>query len=87
MQREISFLDQLTEKVGQQEQVICVLSVASFPCSGIEDDASKVVEAAASVVAVSMLTSDVSVVDADELHFDQRRLLKNLQRDSKLACT
>ena len=71
-----------------------VLSVVCFPCSGTEDDASKVVEAAISVVetepsvvvvfsgteedtpkaveaaasfvAVSMLTSGVSVVDADE---------------------
>ena len=58
--------DQLTEKVGQQEQVISVSSVTCFPCSGTEDNASKVIEAAASVVAVSMLTSGVSVVDADE---------------------
>ena len=58
--------DQLTEKVGQQEQVISVLSVACFPCSGTEDNVSKVIEATASVVVVSMLTSGVSVVDADE---------------------
>ena len=43
-----------------------VLSVACFPCLGTEDDASKVVEAAASVLAVSVLTSGVGVVDADE---------------------
>ena len=40
--------------------------VAVFLGSGTEDDTSKVVEAVASVVAVSMLTSGVSVVDADE---------------------
>ena len=40
--------------------------VTVFPGSGTEGDTSKVVEAAASVVAVSMLTSGVSVVDADE---------------------
>ena len=58
--------DQLAEKVAQQEQVINVSSVVCFPCSGNEDDASKVVEAAAFVVAVPMLTSGVSVVDTDE---------------------
>ena len=40
--------------------------MACFPYSGTEDDTSKVVEAAASVVAVSMLTSGVSVDEADE---------------------
>ena len=40
--------------------------MAVFPGSGTEVDTSKVVEATASVVAVSMLTSDVSVFDADE---------------------
>ena len=40
--------------------------VAVLPGSGTEDDTSKVVDAAASVVTVSMLTSGVSVVDADE---------------------
>ena len=50
-----------------------VLSVACFPCSGTEDDVCKVVEAAISlaetesfVVTVSMLTSGISVGDADE---------------------
>ena len=59
-------LGQLAEKVGQQEQVISVLSVACFSCSVTEDYGSKVVEPAASVVAVSMLTYGVSVVDADD---------------------
>ena len=40
--------------------------VAVFPGSGTEVDTSKVVEPAASVVAVSMLNSDVSVFDGDE---------------------
>ena len=40
--------------------------VAVFSGSGTEDDTSKVVEVAVSVMAVSMLTSGVSVVDADE---------------------
>ena len=40
--------------------------VAVFRGSGTEDDTSKVVEAAAFVVAVSRLTSGVSVVGADE---------------------
>ena len=40
--------------------------VAVFPGSRTEDDLFKVVEAAASVVAVSMLTFGVSVVDEDE---------------------
>ena len=40
--------------------------MAVFPGSGAEDETSKVVEAAASVVAVSMLISHVIVVDADE---------------------
>ena len=43
-----------------------VLSVVCFPCTGTEDVVSKNVEAAASVVAVLMLTSGISVVDADE---------------------
>ena len=40
--------------------------VAVFSGSGTEDDTSKVVEVAVPVMAVSMLTSGVSVVDADE---------------------
>ena len=40
--------------------------VAVFSGSGTEDDKSKVVEVAVPVMAVSMLTSGVSVVDADE---------------------
>ena len=40
--------------------------VAVFAGSGTEDDTSKVVEASASVVAVSILTSGVSVVDGNE---------------------
>ena len=40
--------------------------VAVFPGSRTEDDLFKVVEAAASVVAVPMLTFGVSVVDEDE---------------------
>ena len=39
--------------------------VAVFAGSGTEDDTSKVVEASASVVAVSILTSGVSVVDGN----------------------
>ena len=46
--------DQLAEKVGQQEQIISVLSVACCLCSGTEDSLSKFVEA--------VLTSGVSVV-------------------------
>ena len=40
--------------------------VTVFSGSGTEDDTSKVVEVAVPVMAVSMLTSGVSVVDADE---------------------
>ena len=40
--------------------------VAVFPDSGTEDDTFEIAEATASVVAASMLTSGVSVVDADE---------------------
>ena len=40
--------------------------MAVFPGSGREDNTSKVVETAASVVAVLMLTSGVSVVDSHE---------------------
>ena len=60
------YSDKFAEKVGQQEQVISVLLVACLPCSRTEGNTSKVVEAAASVVAVSMLTSGLSIVDADE---------------------
>ena len=60
------YSDKFAETVGQQEQVISVLLVACLPCSRTEGNTSKVVEAAASVVAVSMLTSGLSIVDADE---------------------
>ena len=40
--------------------------MAVFPGLGTEDNTCKVVETAASVVAVLMLTSGVSVVDTDE---------------------
>ena len=40
--------------------------VIVFPGSGTDDNTSKVVEASASVVPVSMLTPGVSVDDADE---------------------
>ena len=43
--------------------------VAVFPGSGTEDDTSKVAQAATSVAAGSILTSSVSVVDADESTF------------------
>ena len=63
--------------------------VAVFSGSGTEDDTSKVAEASGSVAAVSMLTSDVSVVEVlltqMNLRIDQQRLLKDRQHDSKLA--
>ena len=40
--------------------------VAVFPSSGTEDVESKVVESAVSIMALPMLTSGVSVFDADE---------------------
>ena len=54
-------VEAVTSVVETESSVVAVLSG-----SGTEDDTSKVVEVAVSVMAVSMLTSGVSVVDADE---------------------
>ena len=59
--RTSKFVDAAASVVGTESSVGAV-----FPGSRTEDDTFKVVEAAASVVTVSMLTFGVSVVDADE---------------------